>query len=167
MQHHRRHPLIDRIRDMLDRMEGRRLFEPPRADFHTDQMPMAPPYRGPDPGRASIGLRQEQEKNRLYVLVATAVYDQGVVGVYTNEEGARQAAEEIWPQTDGHHSFRIDVVEPDKTYENVFEYDVYNWDEKTKAEYRGRALSNTLRSLIEVDDRTIDSSSSAETPRND
>jgi hypothetical protein len=53
----------------------------------------------------------------LYVLVATAVYDQGVIGVYATEELARDAVEEIWPLTDGHHGFRIDVCELDTTYD--------------------------------------------------
>lgn len=58
----------------------------------------------------------------LYVLVPRAVYDHGTIGVYSSEERAREAAEAIWPETDGHHAFRIDVVELDETYENVFEY---------------------------------------------
>lgn len=58
----------------------------------------------------------------LYALVAASVYDQGIVGVYDTEEQAYTAAAEIWPQTDGHHGFRIDVVELNRTYENVFPY---------------------------------------------
>lgn len=58
----------------------------------------------------------------FYVLVATAVYDQGVVGVYATEQLARDAAESIYLKTDGHHGFRIDVVELDRTYKKVFPY---------------------------------------------
>lgn len=56
-----------------------------------------------------------------YALVATAVYDHGVVGIYDSEAAARAAAEEVWLKTDGHHSFRIDVLEVGITYENVFQ----------------------------------------------
>jgi hypothetical protein len=66
----------------------------------------------------------------LFVLVATAVYDQGVVGVYTSEERAYRAAEEIWPHTDGHHAFRIDQREVNKTYENVFYHQFPGLDRK-------------------------------------
>jgi hypothetical protein len=43
----------------------------------------------------------------LYVLVPTAVYDHGVIGVYETKEQARAAALEVWPKTDGHHAFFI------------------------------------------------------------
>lgn len=35
----------------------------------------------------------------VYVLVPTAVYDHGIIGVYETPEDARAAAEEIWPQS--------------------------------------------------------------------
>lgn len=47
MRHHRRHPLIDRVRRMLTERPRR----PPSIELYTDQMPFAPPYRGPDTGR--------------------------------------------------------------------------------------------------------------------
>lgn len=78
---------------------------------------------------------------RLYVLVATAVYDHGVIGVYSSEQLAKDAAEEIWVNTDGHHVFRIVVVEPDKTYENVFEYTMWEQSAEKLAKRRsGRTV---------------------------
>lgn len=62
----RRHPFLDRVRKLLTHVEGERPRRRPRADFHTDQMPMAPPYRGPDPGRAPVddsSSSAEQPKN--------------------------------------------------------------------------------------------------------
>jgi hypothetical protein len=73
----------------------------------------------------------------MYVLVATAVYDQGVIGVYSTEEHAREVAGKIWPKTDGHHYFRIDVVTLGETYEQSFDY-TWNsssgWGEELAAE---------------------------------
>src|SRR4051794_12939247 len=56
----------------------------------------------------------------IYVLVAVGVNDQGVVGAFSGEEKAREAAEKIWPTTDGYHRFHIDVVEQDEAYPDVF-----------------------------------------------
>lgn len=97
------------------------------------------------------------------VLVATAVYDQGVVGVYTGhdaEQKARVAAEEIWPKTDGHHSFRIDRLEVNKTYERVFDYTPsYRFGGESDApptghDHERRMMVEKIRSTIEVEDRT-------------
>lgn len=62
----------------------------------------------------------------VYVLIPTAVYDHGVVGVYESEEDARFAALEIWPSTDGHHDFVIVPRILGVSYENVFSK-AYNW----------------------------------------
>lgn len=56
----------------------------------------------------------------VYVLVPTAVYDHGIIGVYETPEDARAAAEEIWPQTDGHHGFVIHEREIGVTHDDVF-----------------------------------------------
>jgi hypothetical protein len=58
----------------------------------------------------------------VYVLIPEAVYDHGVIGVYSTEALARAAAEEIWPRTDGHHEFRIVTRVVDVTYIGVFEH---------------------------------------------
>lgn len=55
-----------------------------------------------------------------YVLVPMAIYDHGVIGVYESETDATSAAEKIWPQTDGHHSFVIHPREVGRTYDDVF-----------------------------------------------
>jgi hypothetical protein len=56
----------------------------------------------------------------VHVLIAEAVYDHGVVGVYESREGAVKAAEAIWPTTDGHHGFRVDEREIGRTYSDAF-----------------------------------------------
>jgi hypothetical protein len=62
----------------------------------------------------------------VYVLVPEAVYDHGIVGVYGTEEDARDAAERLWPETDGHHSFRIVPRVVGETHKDVFRL-AYNW----------------------------------------
>ncbi len=44
----------------------------------------------------------------VYVLVATAVYDQGVYGVFTTEQEAVDHAEALLDESDYHHTFRVD-----------------------------------------------------------
>lgn len=61
-------------------------------------------------------------KQHVYVVIPTAVYDHGIVGVYTDEAQARLVAKEIWHKTDGHHAFRIEQIEVNRTYENVFDH---------------------------------------------
>lgn len=59
------------------------------------------------------------------VLVATSVYDHGVIGVYTGEDAEQRAAGDaasIWSETDGHHAFRIDVMKTNFAYPDVFPY---------------------------------------------
>lgn len=56
----------------------------------------------------------------VYVLVPTAVYDHGIIGVYETPEAAREAAEEIWPKTDGHHKLVIHERVIGVTHDDVF-----------------------------------------------
>lgn len=56
----------------------------------------------------------------VHVLVPTAVYDHGVIGVYATPEDARVAAQKIWPQTDGHHKLVIHAREIGATHDDVF-----------------------------------------------
>lgn len=56
----------------------------------------------------------------VYVLVPTAVYDHGIIGVYATPEEAHAAAEEIWPETDGHHTLVIHEREVGDTHADVF-----------------------------------------------
>lgn len=58
----------------------------------------------------------------LYVLVPTAVYDHGVIGVYETKDQARAAALEVWPKTDGHHAFLIYERELGESHFDVFEH---------------------------------------------
>jgi hypothetical protein len=44
----------------------------------------------------------------MFVLIAEAIYDQGVVGIYENLDEAKAVAEELWRDSDGHHGFRIE-----------------------------------------------------------
>jgi hypothetical protein len=44
----------------------------------------------------------------VYVLIATAVYDQGVYGVFTTEQEAVDHAEALLDESDYHHTFRVD-----------------------------------------------------------
>ena len=59
---------------------------------------------------------------KLWVVVPTAVYDHGVVGVFSSEEKAVEAVAAVWPDTDGHHAFRVEELELDRVYEDVFPY---------------------------------------------
>jgi hypothetical protein len=61
----------------------------------------------------------------VHVLVATAIYDHGVVGVYKSRESAIAAANEIWLRTDGHHAFRVDERVIGDTYEDVFDMTLF------------------------------------------
>lgn len=56
----------------------------------------------------------------VYVLVPTAVYDHGIIGVYATPEDAVAAAEGIWPQTDGHHNMVIHERVIGVTHDDVF-----------------------------------------------
>jgi hypothetical protein len=69
----------------------------------------------------------------VYALVAEAVYDHGVIGVYTTEAKARDAAAELWPTTDGHHGFRIVPRALDSTYPDTFQK-VYSSGSRTTDE---------------------------------
>ena len=62
------------------------------------------------------------EAQRLWVVVPTSVYDHGVVGVFSSEEAAVEAVARIWPDTDGHHALRVEVLELDRAYQDVFPY---------------------------------------------
>ena len=44
----------------------------------------------------------------VYVLIAEAVYDQGIYGVFSNEEAAVTHGESLYDDSDGHHSFRVE-----------------------------------------------------------
>jgi hypothetical protein len=44
----------------------------------------------------------------VYVLIATAVYDQGVYGVFITEQEAVDHAEALLDESDYHHTFRVD-----------------------------------------------------------
>lgn len=57
---------------------------------------------------------------KVFVLVPISVYDQGIIGVYASEEEARQAAEYLWPKTDGFHTFDIVPRVLGATHPNVF-----------------------------------------------
>lgn len=63
----------------------------------------------------------------VFLLVPRAIYDHGVIGVYSSEERAREAAEEIWPQTDGHHKLVIVPMEVDGEAKDVFEKAMTFW----------------------------------------
>jgi hypothetical protein len=92
-----------------------------------------------------------------YVLVPTAVYDHGVAGVFSSEELAREAAQEIWPTTDGHHRFRIDVLEQDKAYPDVFDHANDLWsgiDPMSLEELRRKRIFYPDVAEIEVNDLT-------------
>jgi hypothetical protein len=43
----------------------------------------------------------------VFVVVPTAVYSHGIIGVYETEEDALRAARQLWPTTDGHHTFVV------------------------------------------------------------
>jgi hypothetical protein len=43
----------------------------------------------------------------VYVLVPSAVYDHGVLGVYETKEQAEEAARLVYEQSDGHHVMYI------------------------------------------------------------
>jgi hypothetical protein len=61
----------------------------------------------------------------VFVLVPSAVYDHGVVGVYETEEEARRAAVYLWPKTDGHHAFIIVPRKLGATHPDVFNRAMY------------------------------------------
>jgi hypothetical protein len=61
----------------------------------------------------------------VYVLEAAAIYRQGVVGVYNTVFEAVEAAEEIWPTTDGHHGFVVTPYELGRTHPDVFERSLF------------------------------------------
>lgn len=64
----------------------------------------------------------------VYVLIPEAVYDHGVVGVYETEDDARDAALRLWPETDGHHSFRIVPRVVGVTHKDVYGFSMaHNW----------------------------------------
>ena len=44
----------------------------------------------------------------MFVLIAEAIYDQGVIGIYETLDEAMAMAEELWRDSDGHHGFRIE-----------------------------------------------------------
>lgn len=50
---------------------------------------------------------------KVYVLIATAVYDHGCMGAFTDREHAREWGERLFAQSDRHHQFRIDEFELD------------------------------------------------------
>ena len=50
----------------------------------------------------------------LFVLVACAVYDHGIYGVFTDKEGAVAHAEVLIDASDWHHSFRVEEVTVDE-----------------------------------------------------
>jgi hypothetical protein len=52
----------------------------------------------------------------LYVLIIEAVYDHGVVGVFTTREQADEVAKEMDEASDGHHAFRVEALELDVAY---------------------------------------------------
>jgi hypothetical protein len=97
----------------------------------------------------------------LYVLIAEAVYDHGVIGVYSSEQEARDVAEEIWPTTDGHHRFRIDMLRLGETNAGVFEryilesnvpptYAVYGTDPTTERVPRPVNIEVNVRTNIDA-----------------
>lgn len=70
-----------------------------------------------------------ESRQRVFVLVPSAVYDHDVIGVYATEQDARAAAEALWPQTDGHHRFTIRPREIGVTYDVDFTK-AWPWHEK-------------------------------------
>lgn len=73
----------------------------------------------------SAGHIKKVKARTVYVLVPVAVYDHGIIGVYSTEEQARAAAEKVWPDTDGHHALVIRPVVLNETYAKVFSHRAY------------------------------------------
>jgi hypothetical protein len=44
----------------------------------------------------------------VFVLIACAVYDQGIYGVFSNGGAAVAHGETLWDESDGHHQFRVE-----------------------------------------------------------
>lgn len=71
----------------------------------------------------------------VYVVIATAVYDHGVVGVYLTREEATAATEDQWRHSDGHHAFRVEEIQVGATYD-VYPRFHYSDEVPTEAEPR-------------------------------
>ncbi len=71
----------------------------------------------------------------IYVVTLTAVYDHGCLGVFTDLETAKAHCQNLWAESDGHHSFRIDTVTLDRPIDSEYLRPDYptDWATKRKA----------------------------------
>ena len=44
----------------------------------------------------------------VFILIAYAVYDQGIYGVFDTSDAAVAHGEALWDESDGHHQFRVE-----------------------------------------------------------
>lgn len=63
-------------------------------------------------------LIEYDEADVVFVLVPSAIYDHGVIGVYTSPGAAVEDAEHIWKESDGHHGMVILPMYLNKTYDS-------------------------------------------------
>lgn len=51
---------------------------------------------------------QSESGTMVYLLIPEAVYDHGVIGVFSTREAAEEQAALFWQDSDGHHGLRVE-----------------------------------------------------------
>jgi hypothetical protein len=71
---------------------------------------------------------------KVYLVTAYSIYDHGCFGVYSTLDAAKQRCQELWDVGDGHHGFRIDILEVDDSPDDLVD-DVLRPDGPTGREW--------------------------------